>query len=211
VYEEGESEKTDQEGLQLPIGIPRNLTAELEGNGVRLNWEWDYDISSVLGFRVMRNGVNITMLADLSTNTTFLDTNIPDTREYTYNVRTVLTMSGGVSSPSNDVTLFVVETDDILNETPNLTSLLGNFPNPFNPYTSIRYQVSGIRSHVQINIYNIRGQHIRTLVNDYHEPGEHIVAWNGRDDNGRELSSGIYFYRMVANDFEETQKMLLMK
>jgi len=224
-YEEGESEKTNQESFQLPIGIPRDLTAELEGNGVRLNWEWDYDISTVLGFRVIRNGVNLTMLADLSTNTTFLDTNIPVTNDYTYTVRTVLIMSGGVSIPSNEATIFVVETDDIINEIPNMTSLLGNFPNPFNPYTNIRFTVGAMSSstvnmgtrdmslthRVRINIYNLRGQRVRTLVDDLLDSGNYEVVWNGRDDSGRLVSSGIYFYRMAANDFEETRKMLLMK
>jgi flagellar hook assembly protein FlgD len=64
---------------------------------------------------------------------------------------------------------------------------------------------------VQINIYNIKGQKVRTLVNDTFSPGTHKVIWNGTDDSGKAVSSGIYFYKMKAGDYTETRKMLLMK
>jgi hypothetical protein len=112
---------------------------------------------------------------------------------------------------------FVDDTDiEIL---PIVTRLIGNFPNPFNPETIIRYQVANNKSQisdirnqlVNITIYNIRGQRVRTLVNDYHQPGEHSVIWNGRDDHGNQVSSGVYFYRMTAGEVVQTRRMLLMK
>jgi flagellar hook assembly protein FlgD len=64
---------------------------------------------------------------------------------------------------------------------------------------------------VQINIYNIKGQKVRELVNGVYPPGEHKVVWNGKDDNGLAVGSGIYFYRMIAGEYAETRKMLLLK
>ena len=101
----------------------------------------------------------------------------------------------------------------------NMTGLRGNYPNPFNPMTTINFGVinseSGInqspQTHVSINIYNIKGQKVRSLVNSTYPPGEHSVIWNGLDDNGVNVGSGIYFYRMQTENYNETKKMILMK
>jgi len=90
------------------------------------------------------------------------------------------------------------------------TALLGNFPNPFNPSTSIRYQVSSI-THVNIEIFNIRGQRIKSLVNEEQRAGEHSITWNGRDDNGNNVASGVYLYRMRAGEYQSTRRMMMIK
>jgi len=87
---------------------------------------------------------------------------------------------------------------------------VSNHPNPFNPYTTIRYTIGNV-GNVMINVYNVRGQRVRTLLNENREPGHHSVVWNGTDDTGRALSSGIYFYRIVAGENTATRRMLLMK
>jgi len=66
-------------------------------------------------------------------------------------------------------------------------------------------------SHVNITVYNIRGQRVRTLVNEDIEAGFHTVEWNGTDDHGRIVGSGVYFYRMTAGDYNSNRRMLLMK
>ena len=121
-------------------------------------------------------------------------------------------------NPDNRTVVWGYVSEDDVVEIPNMSSLLGNFPNPFNPYTSIRYQVSGIKpQNVIINVYNVRGQLIRTLVNDYHEPGEHSVTWNGIDDSGNQVGSGVYFYQMCIRAAMnvvytvDTRKMMLLK
>ena len=92
------------------------------------------------------------------------------------------------------------------------TCLMGNYPNPFNPVTSIKYQVSGIGYQlVQIDIYNLRGQKVRSLVNDYHENGEYSVVWDGTDDNGMRVGSGVYFYNMRAGEYQSVRRMVLLK
>jgi tetratricopeptide (TPR) repeat protein len=95
-------------------------------------------------------------------------------------------------------------------QTPLLTALESNYPNPFNPETTILFSTENV-GNVEINVYNIRGQRIRNLVNDFFEAGHHQVVWNGRDNSDREVSSGIYLYRMNVGDFVETRRMVLLK
>ena len=91
-----------------------------------------------------------------------------------------------------------------------VTSLKGCYPNPFNPTTTISFSIKE-KAPVELVIYNILGQKVRTLVNQPLEPGEHSIVWNGTDNKGRSVASGIYFYRMKAGNYSETQKMVLKK
>ena len=93
---------------------------------------------------------------------------------------------------------------------PVSTALVGNFPNPFNPETTIRFTLSHAEN-VEINIYNVRGQLIRTLVNGYVNGGRHNVVWNGLNDNGNPVGSGVYFYRMTAGEYQSVRRMMLIK
>ena len=85
-----------------------------------------------------------------------------------------------------------------------------NYPNPFNPTTTIEYEISK-RSYLTLTIYNITGQKVRTLVNGYHSAGTHLVKWDGKDNNGNLLPSGVYFYELRSNDQVARQKMTLLK
>ena len=90
-----------------------------------------------------------------------------------------------------------------------------NYPNPFNPVTTIRFKVEGERSKVPhpitLKVYNILGQLVKTLVDEEKSPGTYQVVWDGKDQNGEEVSSGIYFYKLKAEDYTETKKMILLK
>jgi flagellar hook assembly protein FlgD len=85
-----------------------------------------------------------------------------------------------------------------------------NYPNPFNPETQIDYQIPKT-SNVNISVYNISGQLITTLVNEVKSPGNYSVRWNARDQNGLQVSSGIYLARMVSNNYAATSKLVLLK
>lgn len=91
-----------------------------------------------------------------------------------------------------------------------ITEVLGNYPNPFNPETTIALNVSE-PGFVELKIYNSRGQMVKTLVNEFMQAGEHRFRWNGRDEANREVSSGIYFYRMKQGTVTSNGKMILMK
>ncbi len=99
---------------------------------------------------------------------------------------------------------------DVDNSLPGDFSVEQNYPNPFNPQTTIGFSLprSAI---VTIDIYNLLGERVRMLVSRTMPPGRHAVVWDGRDDNGGEVSSGVYFYRIQADDFSATKKMLLMR
>ena len=87
---------------------------------------------------------------------------------------------------------------------------VSNYPNPFNPQTTISFTLPN-DSNTSLVIYNIRGQRIRSLIDDLLNSGHHQIIWNGLDDNGRSVSSGVYFYSLQSGEFKTTQKMLLLK
>jgi len=85
-----------------------------------------------------------------------------------------------------------------------------NYPNPFNPSTTINFSIPSA-THVRLNIYNLKGQLVRTLIDEERSEGEHNTVWNGEDENGRSVGSGVYFYRLDAGNESEVRKMLLVK
>lgn len=91
-----------------------------------------------------------------------------------------------------------------------VNDLAQNNPNPFNPSTSISFSLKK-NSNVSIIVYNIKGQKVKTLVSDNYNQGNHSVIWNGLDDNNQAVSSGMYFYRMVTDEFTSTKKAIMMK
>ncbi|HTY36944.1 MAG TPA: putative Ig domain-containing protein, partial [Bacteroidota bacterium] len=97
-----------------------------------------------------------------------------------------------------------------VSEIPTAFALEQNYPNPFNPETTVRYKVAE-KIGVQISLYNIQGQKIRTLVNAVPDPGVYRVVWDGRNESGEVVSSGLYICRMQAGAFVSTQKMILLR
>ncbi|MBL7959522.1 VCBS repeat-containing protein [bacterium] len=93
---------------------------------------------------------------------------------------------------------------------PERLSLEQNYPNPFNPETLIRFGIQA-ESEVTLKIYNILGQEVRTVIKREFSPGYHQVAWDGRDNFGKMLSSGIYLYRIKSGHYSKTKKMILLK
>jgi len=95
-------------------------------------------------------------------------------------------------------------------ELPTTYGLSQSYPNPFNLQARISYQLPEPGT-VTLKIYNIRGQLVRTLVNEYKEAGYHSEVWDGRNEEGREIASGVYTYRMESNNFSATRRMVLLK
>jgi hypothetical protein len=115
-----------------------------------------------------------------------------------------------------DLTLFHFEDIgwlDLATDTaalPSATRLHANVPNPFNPSTRIGFSLAS-RSDVRLEIYDIAGRLVKRLLQAELPGGDHAVQWNGRDDGGNEVASGVYFYRFVAGDFESSQRMVLLR
>jgi hypothetical protein len=85
-----------------------------------------------------------------------------------------------------------------------------NHPNPFNPSTEIGFGVAS-PAHVSLAIYDPAGRLVRVLVDERRPSGYYIEAWNGQDCEGRSIASGVYFYRLIAGDFVQTRKMVLLR
>ncbi|MCH7618894.1 MAG: T9SS type A sorting domain-containing protein [Candidatus Marinimicrobia bacterium] len=106
--------------------------------------------------------------------------------------------------------VFVGVEDGPLAQVPSDYSLGQNYPNPFNPSTTIAYDVPAA-SNVSINIYDMLGRNVITLVNEQKNAGSHTVEWNGKNSSGIQVTSGIYFYRLEAGQSAITKKMLLLR
>ena len=89
-------------------------------------------------------------------------------------------------------------------------ALHANIPNPFNPETTIRFELPA-RNRTRLQIYDMLGQHVRTLIDGDMPVGAHRTVWDGHDDMGRSMASGIYLYRLQAGNFTQTRRMLLLK
>ena len=124
------------------------------------------------------------------------------------------------SNLSSDVDLTKYHFEDIgwfdprVTDTPEIpvarTGLKGNVPNPFNPSTTIRFELARSED-VQLEIYDPAGRLVKRLLSERREAGPHSVRWNGRDADGTDVASGVYFYRFQAGNFEQTQRMVLLK
>ena len=149
---------------------------------------------------------------DLSTPTNPLLTNSIDCRAAIADFIFVeeflaVSTSAGVLVFHQDQATDVTSPDSRL---PQAFTLSQNFPNPFNANTVIDYSVDR-HSQILIEVFNILGQKVRTLVNSSMPPGRYRVEWDGNDQSGNTVSSGVYLYRIKSNESEQTRKMLLLK
>ena len=96
-------------------------------------------------------------------------------------------------------------------ELQNLNYSLNNHPNPFNPTTTISFSIPE-ESKVELSVFNIKGQKVKTLAQDSYQKGKHSVVWNGKSDTGKSVSSGIYFYKLNVNGTSnQVRKCILLK
>ena len=103
-------------------------------------------------------------------------------------------------------------TETLENEIQNISSNLSNYPNPFNPTTTISFSVTQMSSFVTLEIYNIKGQKVKQLVSDQLSSGQHAIVWNGDDESGKPVGSGVYLYKLNVNSkTEAVKKCLLLK
>jgi len=129
-------------------------------------------------------------------------------QSYTAGVQAVY--EGGTSEiVTVDFTYTGTAADD--NEVPVSISLKGNYPNPFNPETTISFETIDAEQKTVIQIFNLKGQKVKTLINETLPTGSHSVIWKGNDDNNSKVASGIYLYKMKSGNYSSTRKMILLK
>jgi hypothetical protein len=184
---------------------PLNLSANVNGNDVVLSWDAIAIYPAIFdGYKVYRD--ETILLTEYTIETTeYTDFALP-IGEYKYHIAAVYLDGTEVLSDSIIVS-FTSESDNVfaLN-----TGLIGNYPNPFNPSTTIQLGMRNAECG-KIEIFNVKGQKVKTLFNGYLEAGEHSFVWNGDDDNGHSVSSGIYFYKMSSGEYSSVKKMMLLK
>jgi len=163
--------------------------------------------------------ISSSLLATAMTNTSgvFIIEGVPGNANYSVTIRKQLfedkLVQIAVEADNLDMGTIVILPDtsseaDITK--PIITALKANFPNPFNPTTTIAFQMAH-QGRVVIDVYNIKGQRVKSLVDAVYGNGEHKVVWNGSDDNGHDVSSGIYFYRMSCEGYVGVKKMVMVK
>jgi len=117
-------------------------------------------------------------------------------------------ITSGISNDIYDIIFNYLETKDV--STPYKINLHQNYPNPFNPTTLIRYDLP-VNEHVSINIYDLTGKRVKSLVNTNQDAGYRSINWNATSDLGQPVSAGMYIYTIQAGEFRQTKKMVLLK
>jgi hypothetical protein len=97
-----------------------------------------------------------------------------------------------------------------VNEIVSAIQLIGNYPNPFNPQTTIQFNLTSPEN-VLLEIFNLKGEKVKVLLHDTRNAGEHSIIWNGTDQNNKSVSSGMYFYKLSTGSYSGIKKMILMK
>ncbi len=188
------------------IVAPENLSLTDNTGSLTLNWTCSTpeEIDEYIIYRSMNN--EIFTPVDTTLTTTWSQ-NYSDELNLKYFVVSV--SDGYESLPTDTVELILV---DNANEDVNQfkTGLTGNYPNPFNPETRIDFKLAE-NSHVRIDIYNIKGQKVRTLVNARLSKGKNSVIWQGKNDRGDDVCSGVYFYRLNTEKEQDIKKCILLK
>jgi hypothetical protein len=123
------------------------------------------------------------------------------------NLQSVTDLKAVLTAPDDFVTDVISDQPEAL---PEGYTLRQNYPNPFNPGTTIGYNLP-VRAAVRIDIFNVLGQRVRTLVNQPQSAGSHNVVWDGTDDSGRQQAGGVYFYRARLGEVTVSRKMIMIK
>ncbi len=189
---------------------------------VTLQWTTESETNN-LGFNVLRStdsniGNAISMNSDIITGTNtstqhnynFNDASVEAPNTYYYWLENV--DLDGSNSFNGPVMVTVLEQSDPNTPPviPAVTKLNSAYPNPFNPDTNISFDLK-TPSFVNVTVYDVKGQKIRTLTSQDWNAGTHHLVWNGKNENGQVVGSGVYFYRMTAGKYSATQKVVLMK
>ena len=145
-------------------------------------------------------------------DTIYVDTNVVAGKTYYYKL-TASDSNGYESDPSNEVSITIEAISSTGGEGNNEIEnfqLYQNYPNPFNPTTTIDYRLAS-NSKVTITVYNILGNEIKKLVDEFKAAGSYQTIWDGKNNNGRSVSSGVYFYQMIAENYTLVKKLILQK
>jgi hypothetical protein len=188
----------------IVINAPTNLQAIVTGLSVNLSWSAPSSTVGCTGYKIYRDGSMLMMMTTPST-TSLIDT--PPVGDHSYYVTAMFGSSE--STASNTVNVSVTSNHDGT-QMPDITYLNDNYPNPFNPETHISFTLAK-NEYTSLTIYNTKGEKIKELQKGNLAAGVHVVSWNGVDDQGYKVASGIYFYQLVTKDKTLIKKMIMLK
>ena len=206
----------EQDFTLINLPAPGHLSFDVynDTGTVILSWEQPHDpVHQVMGYNLYKRFntgpfVKYQEIAASDSALSFVD-QISLFGEYKYYVTARYLNTEGAPTNTVEFSFPFVSNDE--NEIPDLvTKLAQNYPNPFNPTTTISFDLAKAGK-VKLNVYNIKGQLVRSLVNEDLYAGNHKVIWNGTDSRNRRVASGIYYYRLETKDFSKTHRMVLMK
>lgn len=202
----------------LPPDMPDGISGNRTSSEITLNW-YDNSESDLSHYEVLRSTSGISgydlslVIAGFLTDTNYIDNATSDDTGYYYRITAV---DGQNNRSSLSSELFFIATD-ISEPDPTLPHeyiLFPNYPNPFNSGTHIRFVLGSSSAPsvtVSLSIHDITGRLVRVLANRHLGVGEHILRWNGRDDRGLKLPTGVYFIRLIGDNFIQVRKALLLK
>jgi parallel beta-helix repeat protein len=206
-----------------PPKAPDSLTATSSQSMITLHWKpnTEYDLSHYLVYRDTLTGFipdSFKIVGQVPKDSSvFRDSDVVLGRAYYYRV-SAWDSTGHESEYSDEVQILATEVGESTEEEnrPPVFQLFQNYPNPFNSSTVIWYYLPDVGyqpAEVEITIYNLLGKLVKTLVKTRQYPGEHKVLWDGKDDSGKEVASGIYFYRLKVSGLElvKPKKMVLLR
>ena len=195
-------------------------TAFVNGTEVTVDWQAPTAGKSSLRPRAVTfqvqvgNGTDFEVIAaDLSNiiDTFITISGLEQNTFYSWRVRAVIDGTAGAwSERSTFTTGIATDITDPSEILPKVFSLSQNYPNPFNPSTTIRFTLPR-QTFVRLEIFNVLGQKVTTQVDQLMPAGDYTISWDGTDNAGRPVSSGVYLYRITAGEFVDTRKMLLLK
>jgi hypothetical protein len=195
-----------------PSPMPVELTsfsATAKGNNVKLNWETATEVNNY-GFEIQRQNSSLSNLNSEWENIGFVKGhgNSNSVKYYSFTDDRI-TLAGWylyrLKQIDNDGTFEYSDIVEVNLAAPGHFELSQNYPNPFNPSTTITYSLRNA-GNVRLIVYNLQGQVVKELVNEYEKPGFYSISFNGD-----QLASGIYYYKLISEDYQEIKKMMLLK
>ena len=173
-------------------------------NTVKLNWNESPE-SDLRFYVIYRDGISY----DSTSQNNYTDTNVEIGQSYSYKL-TAIDVHDNESDFSEEVVALFTRIDIVTTDLPKSYQLFQNYPNPFNTETFIQYQLPATGD-VELIIYNVTGQGVRILIKGQKNAGYHHIKWDGNDDKGIQVPSGLYLYQLRATEFIQTKKMLFLK
>ncbi|MCD4817736.1 MAG: T9SS type A sorting domain-containing protein [Candidatus Cloacimonetes bacterium] len=200
-YDDSESLSSNTVAITVILDPPTDLIAYTVDENIKLEWNAPEFTRNLTGYKVYRDNQNIAETED----TEYIDTEVV-TASYTYYVTA---MYGSYeSASSNEFTIEHTDAEEFL--IPKITLLNSNFPNPFNPETTLSFSLAK-SGKVKLLIYNLKGQLIKKLLDKELPAGYHNIVWNGKDNNSKQVSSGMYLYKMKSENYDKTKRMIMLK